>query len=418
MDLRTALLLPALVILTGLLAGAYPAIHLSRFRPEQALRSRGSSRGPNGWMQALVVLQFMLSIGFIISVLAVSAQLRHLQRMDLGFDRDQLLVVETHATDVHESDRLVARLREEWKALAGVGSVAASSSGLNRDLSWASFGSRDGEAHTYYVNRVDREFLETMGLTIVAGEGFSADYPVDPEGALLVNEALVRDFEWDAPIGEELHNDGRVAGVVGDYFFKSVYTQVEPMALRLSSIGDDPFRFLYVRLGPAHVPETLAGLEAAWRRVAPDRPFSWYFLDDDLERQYASEARVRRLVGSAGILAVVIACLGLFGLSAYAAERRTKEIGIRKAIGAGVPSIVLMLMKEFLGLVIIAAVVVSPIAWILIGRWLEGFAQRIELTLWMPGLATLLAIAIAALTVSYHATRAARADPVRSLRLE
>jgi len=297
-------------------------------------------------------------------------------------------------------------------------SVGASSSGFNRYLGWQSFGSDGGDAHTYFVNRIDRSFLQTLGMEVIGGRGFTETYPSDPDSMLVVNEALVRDFGWDDPVGRPVGHLGRVAGVIRDYNFESLHSAVEPMALFLMKREDEPMRFVYVRLTPGTTSETIDRLEAIWQRLVPDRPFDWYFLNDDLNRQYVSEQHTQRLLSAAGLFALAIACFGLFGLAAFAAERRTKEIGIRKVVGAGVPSLVALVAREFLVLVAIATCFAVPAAWAFLNRWLDGFANRVDIALWMPVAASVAALTIALLTVSYHAVRAATADPVGSLRAE
>ena len=407
------LTLAGIVMVTALLAGTYPALYVSSFRPAHILKGARTRSGGNRWMQALVVLQFTLSIGFIMSVFVVSDQLEFLRTKDLGFDKEAVVIVETFASTPEEGDRVASALRTAWSALPDVSGVAASSSGFNRFLSWGAFGSADGEAHTVYTNRVDRAFADVLGLRIQEGQLFSEAFPSDSAQAILVNEALVREFGWDDPIGQPVNNYGTVAGVVEDYHFRSLHEQVEPMVLMLTSRNQDPYRYLYVRLDDA---AAVATLQSAWTAVQPDAPFTWYFLDDDLNAAYASEQQTARIMSAAAGLAVIIACLGLLGLAAYAAETRTREIGIRKVVGASTASIVRLLSLDFLKLVVVAIVLSVPLAWFVMERWLDGFAYRMDpdwtVALW----SATLALAIALGTVATQAIRAALADPVASLR--
>jgi len=411
-------LLAAIVLATALVAGAYPAVYLSRYRPAHILKGGLATGGKNRWMQGLVVLQFTISIGFIIGVFTVSDQLRFLQTKDLGFDDEEVVVVETQATAPDQADRIVAGLREVWSSVPGVQGIAASSSGFNRYLSWGAFGDQGGEAHTVYTNRIDRDFAQVLDLRLVSGQLFTEAFPSDSTSHVLVNEALVREFGWEDPIGQPVNNYGSVAGVVADYHFKSLHEEVEPIVLSLSSRGDDPYRYVYLRLGGADAAQTVQALEAGWTRVEPDKPFSWFFLDDDLNTAYAAERRAQRLISAAAGFAVIIACLGLLGLAAYAAERRTREIGIRKVIGATSFSIVRLLSADFVKLVLLAVVIATPVAWILVQRWLDGFAYRVRPGWDNPLLAAGLAVLIALVTVAGQAFRAANADPVDALHTE
>ncbi len=416
------ILIGGLTLLTALISGIGPAVFLSRFEPIVVMRGGSRTGRPNRWMQVLVVMQFTISVGFIMAVLVVQDQMDFMRQADLGFKKDNVLVVETMTSDEKESSRRVRRLKEAWGNVPEVESVAAASTGMNKSLSWSSFGRADGEAHTMYTSRIDRDWLNVMDVAVVAGRSYSADFPANDSTFVIVNEALVREFGWDHPIGQQVNNSGEVVGVVADYHFQSMHTAVEPMLLTLSARGDNPYRYIFVRLsgdGPlgssADVIEILA---AAWQEVVPDAPFTWSFLEDDLNVQYASERRAHRLMSAAALFAVLIACLGLFGLGAYAVERRTREIGIRKVVGASTFAIIRLVSFDFVVLTLISVVVAVPIAWIQMSNWLERFAFRVDIGWDTPVIAGLLAVIVALLAVSWHAFRAANADPVNSLRNE
>jgi putative ABC transport system permease protein len=243
---------------------------------------------------------------------------------------------------------------------------------------------------------------------------------------VLVNQALVQAYGWDDPIGQPLDGfsldaEGEttptVVGVVKDYHFQSLHTAIEPMVLFLKP-RDDPFRYLFARVRGDDLPGALAALEAAWQRTAPERPFTYYFLDDDLDRLYQTETQWQQVTTFAALFALLIACLGLFGLAAFTAERRTKEIGIRKTLGASVSGLAVFLSKDFLKLVLVANLLAWPAAYVLFQQWLERFAYHIEISWGIFLMAGLAAIGIALVTVSYQTIRAALADPVKSLRYE
>ena len=263
-------------------------------------------------------------------------------------------------------------------------------------------------------------------MDVIEGRGFSESFPGDQVQSVVVNEALVRDYEWDNPIGEtvdgfsiDLEGDTSptVIGVVKDYHFESLHTQIQPMVLFVAP-RSDPFQYVFVRIRPDNLRQSVASLEAAWQRAAPDRPFTYYFLDDDLDRQYQAEEQWQQLVMFAAVFAVLIACLGLIGLAAFTSERRTKEIGIRKVLGATTSGITTLLSKDFLKLVVLANVLAWPMAYVFMNQWLENFAYRITLDVSLFILAGVTTLFIALLTVSYQSIRAATADPVRSLRYE
>ena len=424
-DAPAMLMLLGLTLGTALLAGAYPAVYLSRFHPIETLKKSVRAQGKNRWMQSLVVVQFALSIFFIAGVLVVSGQVRYLKNKNLGFNDERVVVIPTHSTDLAESEQRANTFKTEARRHPNVMQVAAASTSFGRGLSWNSF-STDGNAHFVYTNRIDYDFIETMGMEIAAGRGFSEAFPGDARQGVLVNEALVKDFGWDDPVGQRVEGfhldvEGEVTptvvGVVKDYHFQSLHTAIEPMVLFLRP-RDDAFRYLFARLRGEDLPGTLAALEAAWQRAAPDRPFTYQFLDDDFDRQYRAEEQWQQMVTYAALFALMIACLGLFGLAAFTAERRTKEIGIRKTLGASVASLAVFLSKDFLKLVLLANVLAWPAAYLLLSQWLARFAYHVDLSWGIFLTAGLATLGIALLTVSYQTVRAALADPVRSLRYE
>ncbi len=414
----TVALLLGLALSTGLAAGAAPAVVMSRIGPGAAFRGAFSAGRPGSFLQVLVVLQFTFSIGFIMAVLVVGNQVRFLRQADPGFRPERVLVVETMTSDVEESERRVRQLRDVWESNAGVVAVGAASTGINKDLSWGAFGSADGEAHTLFTSRVDTAWLRVMNISLVAGHDFPAGSSASDTTSVIVNEALVREFGWDDPIGQTVNNYGQVVGVARDFHFKSMHSAVEPMLLSLASRGDAPFRYVFVRLAGGDMRNAVNALEAGWRSTVADAPFTWSFLDDDMDQLYADERRVAQLMAAAAVLAVLIACLGLFGLAAHAAERRTREIGIRKVVGAGTFAILRLLITEFVVLALVAAAVAVPLTWVQLQRWLGNFAYRIEIGWQAPLVSGLLGLTVALLAVSWHAVRAAGADPVKSLRSE
>ena len=269
------------------------------------------------------------------------------------------------------------------------------------------------------------DFLETLEIELVAGRNFSPASPTDLSGGFILNETAVKALGWDDPLGKtlewspgvghETRKRGEVIGVVKDYHLMSLHETIEPLVLHIEPRW---FRTLAVRIQGEDIPETLAFLEKTWQKFDPDNAFEYTFLDEGFARQYEADARLGSIFGYFSLLAVAIACLGLFGLAAFSAERRTKEIGVRKVLGASITGIVALLSKDFLRLVLIGFVVASPLAYFGMSRWLESFAYRTEISGWIFLVAGLLALAIALLTVGYQAVRAALADPVKSMRYE
>ncbi len=418
-DAATPAILGGLVLVTGLIAGAYPSVYLSRFRPAEALRG-GAAGGKNRWIETMVVAQFACSIFCVAAVLVGSGQLRYMKTKHVGFQQEQVVVIPTHTGDMAESERLVAYFRNELRRSDAVAGVAAASFAFNHDLAWNSFNVGD-RGHTVYVNRVDPSFLEVLGMRMQTGRGFSKELEGDASGGVVVNQALVRDFELQDPIGRTLHDlaeieEPRIVGVVADYHFQPMQHAIEPAALFTGSTL--PFKYLYVRARPGAAAAAVRAVESAWQAALPDRPFTYYFLDEDFERLYRSEEQWQRIILWAAVLTLLIACMGLFGLAAFATERRTKEIGVRKVLGASVPQVVGLLTQDFIRLVLVSGFVALPAAYVVMGRWLEGYAYRIDLGVVYFAAAGLLALIIAALTVSLQSARAALTDPVKTLRYE
>jgi putative ABC transport system permease protein len=415
-DVRLAAGLLGLTLLVGLVAGSYPALLLSGLRPIETLRQHLRLGGSGALTRSLVVVQFALSVFLLCSTGVMLRQLHYLQTKDLGFNQTGVVVIPTQGED---GAVLLSRLRAALSGRPDVLGVTGMSSAFAHG--WSLDGWNDGdEAKEAYVYRVEPGFLDVMQMPLVAGRDFDPAMGTDSTGAVLVNEAFVRDFGWAEPIGQTLdgfYDEPTVVGVVRDVHFLSLHEAVAPMVLMVNT-PDWNLYDLLVRLAPGDVPGALRAVEAAWAQAAPDVPFQYTFLDDDLGRQYESEQRWSRIVGYAAGFAVLIACLGLFGLASLSVARRTKEVGIRKALGASVTSVTLLLSKEFARLVLVAVVVATPLAWLAVERWLETFAYRADLGPGVFLLAGGLALAVALLTVALHTARAAAADPVQALRYE
>jgi putative ABC transport system permease protein len=351
-------------------------------------------------------------------------QLRYMQNQKLGFNKDRVLVINLRKTPGKTLYENRVSIKQGLEALPRVASVTAAA-GLPGRGGWEGQlvrpeGRPPEQALTMEVIPVDHDYVKTLGLTIRAGRDYSRSFAGDATGGVLLNEAACRAFGWapEEAVGKGISTSGmeggRVVGVLADYHQHGLQREIEPV---LTFIGDY-FGYYVVKLKPGDATAGVAGVEAYWKARFPGYPFEYFFLDEDYNGQYKAEARLARLFGVFSVLAIAIACLGLFGLAAFMAEKRTKEIGIRKVLGASVASIVSLLSGDFLKLVGAAFVLSVPLAWYAVEQWLQGFAYRIAVGPWPFALAGGLALLIALLTISFQAIKAALANPVHSLKNE
>jgi len=412
--------------LTGLVAGLYPALVLARFRPVETLKGLQASSGGNAWLRkGLVVFQFSVSLVLIIGTLMVVRQLRYMQNQQLGFTKERVLVVKLREAPRRELIGQYESLRQELSALPNVEAVTGAAAmpgrtGWGGQLVWVE-GRPETETVTLEVITVDPDYAHTLGLKFRSGRDYDRRIPTDASEGILLNEAACKAFGWNPQeaVGKKLRTagmqNGRVLGVLADYHQHGLKEQIRPV---LTFVAPYAFNYLAIRLGAGDVQASVARVEQFWRSRFPGYTFQYTFLDEDFNRQYQAEERLARIVGLFAALAVGIACLGLFGLAAFTAQQRTKEIGVRKVLGASVTSIVLLLSKDFVVLVLVAILLATPLAWYAVDQWLSSFAYKIDLAWWVFLLAGGLAVAVALLTVSYQSIRAALANPVKSLKME
>jgi putative ABC transport system permease protein len=409
-----------IAFLTGIISGSYPALYLSGFRTDEALKGKQKAGVINSNLRkSLVVFQFGVSVVLILCTFIANRQLKYMKTKELGFQQDHIVVIPIHGSGLNQSyETIKDELLKNPQIISACATLRVPGRG---------FGSRpiqpEGAAENESIHMsdlwVDHDFVKTYGLKIEDGRDFSRLHETDVNEAFLLNETAVRKLGWDSAVGKRLVwnsiKEGTVIGVVEDFHYRSLHRAIDPLLIHIQ-----PGRYLYfsVRIKPENIQETLDSIRSLWQRFNPGFPFDYFFLDDHFDQLYKGEDRLEQLFESFALLAVFIACLGLLGLTAFSAEQRTREIGIRKVLGATVPNIVLMLSREFMILVLISNAVAWPIAFFVMNRWLRGFAYRTNMCLWFFILSTLMTLFITLVTVSYQAVKAALANPIDSLRYE
>jgi putative ABC transport system permease protein len=406
-----------LIIVVGTAAGIYPAFYLSSFQPVKTVKGEvETGRGRKRFRNFLVVFQFAISVALIICTFLIQNQIGFIKKAELGYDKENMLVINLSGEELGTQTE---EMRERLLSIPGVIQVSASSDVPHRGFT------RNGyvpEGHTsslmFYALDIDEHFLKTYGIEVIKGRNFNKKFSTDKE-AYLINETLARQLEWDNPVGKTInrHGDWKVIGVVKDFQFSTLHDNVGPLIIT-SRPWRDRFHYLSVKLNTTNLPGTLQDIKKVYKEFSPLLPFEYFFLDDAFDRLYKSEEQFQRIFLYFSVLAICIALLGLFSLSAYTAQQKSKEIGIRKVMGASVHNILSMFVKDMAMLVVIANVIAWPAAYFVIQRWLQNFAYRDEVNVWVFVFALFGTLVTALITISFQSLRAAFKNPADVLRNE
>lgn len=409
----------ALTLFTGIISGLYPAFYLSSFKPISVLKGKLLNNfSATAIRKGLVVFQFTISICLVLGAFVIIRQLHYLDNQELGFNKNQKIVLPLQSGNAINN---YAALKNELLKTPGVKSVTGGSSypGITNveDMLYYAEGKTIRDVIDVHLMSIGHDYFETLGLTLLAGRGFSKEFTAD-SASIILNETALKEFGYDikTAVGRKIsfdfkgkHSDLQIVGVVKNFNFESLYNTIKPFGFTPT----DRYNYAIAQVNTNNYTKVLKDLENAWNKINAGSPFVYSFIDKDFQRNYEKDQRASGIVGYFTFIAILIACLGLFGLSAFSAEQRTREIGIRKVLGASATNIAALLSKDFIKLVLIAIAIASPLAWYAMNKWLQEFAYRISISWWMFFVAGLVAVLIAMITVSFQAIKAALVNPGR-----
>lgn len=416
--------LGALIIFVGMLAGSYPSVILSKFQPVEVLKGKLRIGKGSIFSKSLVVIQFGLAVFLIICSVTIWSQLKYIQTKDLGYNGDQVIVIPVNWWGQGNGARVIDLFKSKLSGYPGVIDISGTSATFGEGWGMKLF-KYDGIVHQTYVYRVDEDYIPTLGLKLLEGRNFIKGSGADSVQSAIVNEEFVKDLGWKLPaVGKRLMDWDKknlpqgleIIGVVKDYNFMSLHDKIGPVIL-----AKDPswsMSVMMIKINKANIPAAMSHLKKVYSEILPDTPFEFTFVNQNVQKQYDDEMEWGEIVSTGSILAILISCLGLFGLVTLAVSSRTKEVGIRKVLGASINNIITVISKDFIKLVAISNLIALPIAYYAGHKWLQDFAYRIEMSPWIFLLAAGVTFAISLLTIAFHAIKAATANPVEALRYE